>query len=129
MVGFGSYSSVPGILAGSFLSVPILIHEQNVIPGRANQFLSFWADRIGVSFEETVKRFTQEKVIWSGFPLRKPFSTGASRVHREDRMARSTLLVLGGSQGAKRLNQVFLGAMQAISVAVLIYSSGQPQTF
>lgn len=116
LVGFGSYSSIPGVLAASFLNVPILIHEQNVTPGRANLFLSFWANRIGVSFQETAKWLPQEKVIWSGFPLRRPFLDGLDANQPEQGSSRWTLLVLGGSQGARRLNEVFLDAVRTMSV-------------
>ncbi|OGX03014.1 MAG: hypothetical protein A3G87_05130 [Omnitrophica bacterium RIFCSPLOWO2_12_FULL_50_11] len=116
LVGFGSYSSIPGVLAASFVKVPILLHEQNVTPGRANQFLCFWADRIAVSFQETMKWLTQEKVIWTGFPLRRTFLDELRPIRHVKERTRWTLLVLGGSQGARRLNRVFLDAMRSMGV-------------
>ena len=50
VISFGSYATIPTTLAASLLNVPILIHEQNVCPGNANHFLSFWAERIALSF-------------------------------------------------------------------------------
>ena len=51
VVGMGSYVCVPVILASSCLNVPTLIHEQNLLPGRANRLLGYIVDKIAISFE------------------------------------------------------------------------------
>ena len=115
VIGFGSYGSVPGILCSAFLRVPILLHEQNVVPGRANQFLSLWADRIAVSFPETTGWIGSGKVLWTGYPLRAHFWDAVSCTTLQESGC-FTVLVFGGSQGARRLNQVFLAALERIEV-------------
>ena len=115
VIGFGSYGSIPGILCAAFYRIPILLHEQNALAGRANQFLALWADRIAVSFPETRASFAQEKVFWSGYPLRSSFWGGINQFPNEQLPSRSfTILVFGGSQGARRLNQVFLKSLEAL---------------
>ncbi len=125
MVAFGSYSSVPEVLAASFLKVPILLHEQNAVPGQANQFLSYWADRVAVSFKETLGWFSLEKVFWSGFPVRREFlehevlknihgSGGAGNVETAT-PKRFKILVVGGSQGAHHLNTSVLHVFKRLS--------------
>jgi UDP-N-acetylglucosamine--N-acetylmuramyl-(pentapeptide) pyrophosphoryl-undecaprenol N-acetylglucosamine transferase len=107
IVGVGSYSSGPFILASRLLKIKIALHEQNIIPGITNRILSRFADRVYVSFEETKKRLSPEKAILSGNPLRREILDAAvkntgSDSYRPD--SRFTVLVLGGSQGAHRIN-------------------------
>jgi len=113
VVGFGSYATVPGVLCGALLGVPILLHEQNVRSGRANRFLSFWADRVAVSFPNAEVGIPSRKVFWSGYPLREQFDERIPASSEAQASARPfTFLVLGGSQGARRLNELFLGAIK-----------------
>ncbi len=116
VVGFGSFSSVPGILWAAFFRKPILLHEQNAAIGRANQFLSRWANQIAVSFPETQGKFSRSKVFWSGYPLRSSFLHDLRETQNEQAGQKPfTILVFGGSQGAKRLNHTFLEALKVVN--------------
>jgi UDP-N-acetylglucosamine--N-acetylmuramyl-(pentapeptide) pyrophosphoryl-undecaprenol N-acetylglucosamine transferase len=119
VVGFGSLPSVPAVIFGWLLREKTLIHEQNVIPGKANKLLAEVADKIAVSFEGTGKylRRHKDKIIVTGNPLRKEMS----RVDKQSaleyfkfRNNKLTVLVMGGSQGSRRLNDEFLGAVSLI---------------
>jgi UDP-N-acetylglucosamine--N-acetylmuramyl-(pentapeptide) pyrophosphoryl-undecaprenol N-acetylglucosamine transferase len=114
VVGFGSFASVPGVLAGSVLQTRTLLHEQNLVLGEANQFLMPWADRIATSFEETAQWCPQDKVIWSGFPLRASFMNVQKAPEDRALDQKFTILVFGGSQGAQRLNRAVLEAMRSL---------------
>lgn len=100
MAGFGSYASFAPIIAGHFCKVPILLHEQNAIPGSSNRFLSKFARKICTSLPNT-SGFDNKKCIFTGNPVR-----GSIRcVHYDNRREHSKrLFVLGGSQGAHALN-------------------------
>jgi len=117
VVGFGSFGSVPGVLCAVCFQKPILLHEQNVAIGRANQFLCRWANQIAVSFPETKGKFSQSKVFYSGYPLRTSFLQDFRDLsdQRSDKKL-FTILVFGGSQGANRLNQVFLEVLETLSI-------------
>ncbi|MBI4435970.1 MAG: UDP-N-acetylglucosamine--N-acetylmuramyl-(pentapeptide) pyrophosphoryl-undecaprenol N-acetylglucosamine transferase [Candidatus Omnitrophica bacterium] len=109
-VGFGGYVSGPVILTGVLLRKPTFIHEENLVPGRANLFLSRWATRVGVAFEETQK-FFRRPVIHVGNPLRKdlaPLQPAEAREALGLKRDHFTLLVMGGSQGAHRLNRAMV---------------------
>ncbi len=72
VIGFGGYVSSPVIFAAHILRIPKIVHEQNVVPGRANSALFRFADRIAISFEETkiyLGRFSY-KTIFTGNPIR-----------------------------------------------------------
>lgn len=114
VVGFGGYASFPILLAANLRGIPVIIHEQNVIPGRANRILSLFAKRIAVSFKESNKYFNQKKVITTGCPTREELLEAKKEaVFREFNFAaqKFTILVMGGSQGSHRINEALVGAI------------------
>lgn len=115
-VGFGGYVSGPVILAGILLKKPTMIHEENVMPGRANIFLSRWVNCIGVAFEDTKKCFhTKRPIVHVGNPLRRDLANlSLSQARRAFGLeeGRFTLLVSGGSQGSHRLNRTVLETLE-----------------
>ncbi len=98
----GGYASGPTVLAGWVRRVPCVLLEPNAIPGLANRVLGRLATRICVGFPRTVQFFPPQKAVYTGNPLRWNLSPPA-----EPQPARSegcTLLIFGGSAGARRLN-------------------------
>lgn len=113
-VAFGGYASMPGALAAVSLRVPLLIHEQNVIPGLANRLLSVLARVIAVSFPETLDLHPgwKKKAILTGNPiLRRGDGEEDPYAYFQLQPGRKTLAVVGGSQGSARLNQAVLEAL------------------
>ena len=116
-IGFGGYGSLPALLAARTLRVPIVIHEQNVKPGLANRFLGLLAGRVAVSFPEAMAFFGKDKTVLTGNPVRKEVIgvTRDSALLQFPRLtADFTLLVMGGSQGADKINRVFTEALPGI---------------
>ena len=119
VVGFGSLVCIPMILFSRLFRIKTLIHEQNVIPGRANRFLANFTDRIAVSFAETCDSFKdyKRKVVITGNPIRKELK----RIDKHKALDffgfnsdRFTILVMGGSLGSQRVNFGFLRAVSRI---------------
>ncbi|MFA5090141.1 MAG: undecaprenyldiphospho-muramoylpentapeptide beta-N-acetylglucosaminyltransferase [Candidatus Omnitrophota bacterium] len=117
VVGFGSLVAIPVIFWAWILRIPILLHEQNVFPGRANRLLAVIADRIAVSFLETYRylKVPEKKIVLTGNPLRrelirieKPKALDFFGLKKD----RFTILIMGGSQGSRRLNSLFIQALQ-----------------
>lgn len=115
-VAFGSYASVPPALAAFTLRIPLLIHEQNVIPGKASRLLARWAAKCAVSFPETLSWSPswRKKAVLTGNPLLRP----PGEEKREEALeyfsledGRFTLGVVGGSQGARTLNRAVRDAL------------------
>jgi UDP-N-acetylglucosamine--N-acetylmuramyl-(pentapeptide) pyrophosphoryl-undecaprenol N-acetylglucosamine transferase len=113
VVGTGGYVCGPVVYAASRMGIPTLIHEQNVIPGLTNKFLSRFVSAAAVSFAESLPHFARcPDTVFSGNPV-------ASAVKGADRdrgyeslgLAPGTPLVLGvgGSRGAKAVNEAMLG--------------------
>jgi len=112
----GGYGSLPVVIAGWLLWVPIFLHEGDMKPGLANKFLSFFAKKIFVSFPGT-KFFPPRKMILTGNPVRRELLGGtkeeAIRLF-EIKTKKSVILILGGSQGAQRLNDKILETLNEL---------------
>ncbi|MGY2704008.1 undecaprenyldiphospho-muramoylpentapeptide beta-N-acetylglucosaminyltransferase [Nocardioides sp. HB32] len=120
VVGYGGYVSMPVYLAVRKGQVPLVIHEQNAVPGLANKAGARFAERVLVSFPDTPLR----KAEYVGLPIRTMISGLDRAARRAEARAffgldpdRPTLLVTGGSQGARRLNQAVSGAAASLAAA------------
>jgi len=121
VIGFGSYPSVPSVLAASFLSIPTVIHEQNAVLGRANRFLGHRATRVATAFESVsdLGDASKSKVTWTGNPVRpeivslrdKPYPS----FNNEEPLR---LLITGGSQGARVFATVVPAALATLKPSV-----------
>jgi UDP-N-acetylglucosamine--N-acetylmuramyl-(pentapeptide) pyrophosphoryl-undecaprenol N-acetylglucosamine transferase len=109
VVGVGGYASGPVVLTARLLGIPTAIAEQNALPGLTNRILGKMVDRIFVSFAQTKQYFQAHKVMMSGNPIRQRFFTEAKRPERRNHPF--TLLVFGGSQGARAINRAVLEAL------------------
>jgi UDP-N-acetylglucosamine--N-acetylmuramyl-(pentapeptide) pyrophosphoryl-undecaprenol N-acetylglucosamine transferase len=110
--GVGGYVTGPVILAARLLGITTCIHEQNSIPGLANKLLGRIADRIFVSLPGSEKYFPGAKTIVSGNPVRSTIVQAAKQMRQQKKHEPLTLLILGGSQGARRLNSLMLEAAE-----------------
>lgn len=117
VLGMGGFSSVPVVLAGWWSGFPVVLHEANAVAGRANRLLARWADRVLVGFEETARVWRGVRPVVTGMPVRREIvevgGWDADRRLEERRRIwnelgldpeRPTVLVVGGSQGARGLN-------------------------
>ena len=120
VVGFGGYVSMPAYLAARRRRLPLVIHEQNALPGLANKAGARVADRVVVSFPGT----PLPRAHYVGLPIRTLISSldrAALRAEGREFFGldpdRPTLLVTGGSQGARHLNQSVAAAAPALDAA------------
>jgi len=101
VVGSGGYASFPSAVAAGILGIPLLLLEQNIVPGMANRMLSILARAVALSFPETQSRFPARGIV-TGNPVR-PELLGIGVPAEEGELR---LLVLGGSRGARPINRV-----------------------
>jgi UDP-N-acetylglucosamine--N-acetylmuramyl-(pentapeptide) pyrophosphoryl-undecaprenol N-acetylglucosamine transferase len=103
VLGMGGYAAFPGGMMAALLGKPLLIHEQNAIPGLANRVLAGVADRVLAAFPDAFNG--RVDVIWSGNPVRTDIVNLAPPEARfANRSGPLRVLVVGGSLGAKALN-------------------------
>lgn len=117
-IGIGGYTSPPLILAAFLLGIPRVIVEPNVHPGVANRVLAPISTRVFVSFAEAASYFGSDKTRVAGTPIRREFfeTSILSEGGRSD--ARGfTVLVLGGSQGARSINRAMIAALPSLVAA------------
>jgi UDP-N-acetylglucosamine--N-acetylmuramyl-(pentapeptide) pyrophosphoryl-undecaprenol N-acetylglucosamine transferase len=110
VVGTGGYASGPLLKMAAANDFPTLILEQNSYPGITNRWLGKTVDRICVAYEGMEKYFPAEKMVITGSPIRKSIremniAAGEARKFFGLEADRDTLLIIGGSQGALRINQ------------------------
>ncbi|GAA6141444.1 undecaprenyldiphospho-muramoylpentapeptide beta-N-acetylglucosaminyltransferase [Hydrogenophaga sp. 5NK40-0174] len=126
LVGLGGYITVPGGMMGSLLGKPMVLHEQNSVAGLANKVLAKLADKVFSAFPGAI-----EKAQWIGNPLRRAFLEQASPAERfAGRSGPLKLLVVGGSLGAKALNEIVPQAVALLPDAqrpIILHQSGEKQ--
>lgn len=111
VLGVGGYVTGPVIGAAKLLGKPSVIHEQNSIPGLANRQLGRIADKICISLPQSASFFPAEKTVFTGNPVRKQILELAEKMRCSEKKEYFTLLVLGGSQGAHRVNELVVEAL------------------
>ncbi len=134
VVGMGGYVSLPVCLAARTRRVPVVLHEQNIVFGLANRVCKSWAVRIAVSFEETLSA-AGAKGINTGNPVLPEVAEMDAERERARGLARfdldpgrKTLLVFGGSQGARTINEAvpgLVGLWREMSDRQLLHISGR----
>jgi len=110
VLGVGGYVTGPVVLAAKLSGIPACIHEQNSVPGLANRKLGAIVDRIFVSIPGSERYFNAAKCRLTGNPLRHEILALAQ--HKPSEENKAVLLVLGGSQGAHRLNTLLPKALE-----------------
>ena len=118
VIGLGSYSAGPVVLAAWNRRIPIALCEQNTLPGVTNRLLARLADRIFVAFEHTGGNFDPARLRWTGNPLRRDIVAAVAQgkpFHPTDGRRPFTVLVLGGSQGAHRINTAVTEALDHLA--------------
>ena len=132
VVGVGGYASAPVLFAGTSLNIPSLIQEQNSYAGITNKLLAKRVKKICVAYEGMDKFFPADKLVLTGNPVRQDISKGG--VNKEDALTffglqqnKKTILVIGGSLGARTINQATEINLQKLQNAgyQLIWQTGK----
>jgi UDP-N-acetylglucosamine--N-acetylmuramyl-(pentapeptide) pyrophosphoryl-undecaprenol N-acetylglucosamine transferase len=118
VVGTGGYVCGPIVYAASSLGIPTLIHEQNVIPGLTNKFLSRYANRIAVTFSGSATYFPQMKTVVTGNPRATEVAKAdghAGLASLDVPTGKKYVLIVGGSRGARAINEAVIEMASDIS--------------
>ncbi len=126
--GVGGYVSVPVVLAAAILRIPIYIQEQNVSVGIANRILGFFSRKIFLGFKDAENFFQKRKCVFTGNPLRKEFYSSYQYNPNSN-----TLLILGGSQGARAINNLIISILKDIELLfpkiIIVHQTGKSDFF
>ena len=113
----GGYASIPVAAAAWIYRIPILIHESDVVPGLANQLMAKVAKRVAASFPGSEKFFPESKVFLTGNPIREEMIRDDMAGGKEKfslQPEKKTILVIGGSQGSRVINQAIVTLLPKI---------------
>ena len=122
VIGVGGYASGPAMVAAIRRRLPTLAFEPNVVPGFANRMIARWVSAAAVHFEETCRYFSNCRV--TGVPVRAAFFSIPPKIG-----GIPTLLVFGGSQGARAINQAMIESLAGLRTKIpgihIIHQTGQ----
>jgi UDP-N-acetylglucosamine--N-acetylmuramyl-(pentapeptide) pyrophosphoryl-undecaprenol N-acetylglucosamine transferase len=125
----GGYVSIPVVLAAWVYKIPIMIHDSDSIPGKANQFLSKFSNRIGIAYPSAEDYFPKEITALVGNPIREKVTGGDAEGFRqklEFTEAKKTILILGGSQGSQIINDAIVKILpQLLFYYQIIHQTGK----
>ena len=116
VIGVGGYASGPAMVAAIRRRLPTLAFEPNVVPGFANRMIARWVSAAAVHFEETCQYFPHCKV--TGVPVRAAFFSIPPKTISSQSGGAPTLLVFGGSQGARAINQAMIASLPGLRAKV-----------
>lgn len=126
--GKGGYASFPALLAAKILRIPVVIHESDTVPGRVNLWAGKFAQRIAVSYKEAAKHFPADRVAYTGQPVRSEIASPVKEGSHEFFQIESdvpVVLVIGGSQGAQKINETLMeGLKTLVSRYTIIHQTG-----
>ncbi|TKG92336.1 undecaprenyldiphospho-muramoylpentapeptide beta-N-acetylglucosaminyltransferase [Puteibacter caeruleilacunae] len=119
VIGVGGYASGPILNMASKLGVPTILQEQNSYAGLTNRMLSKRAKKICVAYDEMERYFPADRIVMTGNPVRRDLlnlpDKSNGKAHFELKDDKPTLLVLGGSLGAKSINDVLLAKIDHLA--------------
>ena len=132
VIGVGGYASGPILRVAASLGIPTVLQEQNSFAGVTNKILGKKAKKICVAYDKMERFFPAEKIVFSGNPIRKGLESIAPRSDEAKEYFNVTtdqpvILVVGGSLGARTLNQSMLANLEIIrkTEAVIIWQTGK----
>ena len=122
VIGVGGYASAPTLRAASALDVPTVLQEQNSYAGVTNKLLAKKAKRICVAYEGMEKFFPKDKIVLTGNPVRQDLFSIAQKTKEAFQFfgldpKKKTILVVGGSLGARTINQSIIGGLESLAKA------------
>lgn len=117
VIGTGGYVCGPILMAASLKEIPTLIQEQNVVPGITNKILAKFVTKIACGCEDAIKHFPKEKTVFTGNPIRAAVMSADRKTGAADfgfDSDKKTILVSGGSRGARAINRAMVGVLAAV---------------
>jgi len=130
ILSFGSYVSVPVVLCGWLLDIPIVTHEQTSVRGLANKINSVFANKIAVSWSDTIGSYNKIKSVFTGNPIRNEIFTVSESFWKSLSFDNKLplILVTGGNQGSHALNTAIAEVLpKLLEIAVVVHQTGQTE--
>ena len=128
VISKGGYAAFPAVFAAKLLRIPVIVHESDSYPGRLNIWTSKFAVKVAISWPEAIEYLPKDKTALTGQPIRKEVLHSQKEGSREFFALNSNLpvlLILGGSQGAEKINNIILDTLpDLLSCYQIIHQTG-----
>jgi UDP-N-acetylglucosamine--N-acetylmuramyl-(pentapeptide) pyrophosphoryl-undecaprenol N-acetylglucosamine transferase len=102
----GGYIAGPAVMAARSLSLPVILHESNALPGKVTRFLGPWCTAVAVGFDVAAKYLGKAQTVYTGTPVREQFLEATGKLDLAIPSGAPLILVFGGSQGAVAVNKL-----------------------
>jgi UDP-N-acetylglucosamine--N-acetylmuramyl-(pentapeptide) pyrophosphoryl-undecaprenol N-acetylglucosamine transferase len=127
ILSFGGYIALPIAIAAKFQKIPVLTHEQTIVPGLANKYIANFANTIFLSFPESAMYFKDKNIVLSGNPIRKSIFQSTKQVVPQNAKC---IYVTGGSLGAHAVNILVEGVLsELLEEFYIIHQTGSVKEF
>jgi UDP-N-acetylglucosamine--N-acetylmuramyl-(pentapeptide) pyrophosphoryl-undecaprenol N-acetylglucosamine transferase len=110
----GGYASFPTLFAARLLSIPVIVHESDTVPGRTTKWAGQFATRVALSYPEAAPFYPSNKVALTGQPIRDLLLPPVGYDKKYTKKDRPVILVFGGSQGSQVINNAILEALPTL---------------
>jgi len=129
ILSFGGYIAAPVVIAGYFLKIPSITHEQTVVAGYSNKLISKFAKKVMISWRESEKYFSKEKVVYTGIPLRDSvFGIKSNSFDINDQLL--TIFVMAGKTGSHLINDIVRESLEdLLSFCNVIHQCGDNSVY
>lgn len=128
VLGMGGFTSLPPVMAARKLGLKTFVHDSNALPGKANRLTAKWCDKVLLGLEAARGYFPQSEVEVTGTPVREEIQNQPTRQEAAAKFGLDpdlkTILVMGGSQGAKHLNSLVVEASKAMPDVQFVHVTG-----
>lgn len=128
VLGMGGFTSLPPVMAGRKMGLATFVHDSNALPGRANRLTARWCRKVLLGFEAAAKFFPKSEVEVTGTPVRRELVELPPRDAAREKYGLApepgTVLVMGGSQGARHLNSLVVEAAKAMPDIQFLHITG-----
>lgn len=124
VAGFGAYASVPALVAARLTGIASTVHEQNAVPGVSNRLLGRMARCIFLSLPDDHGAFPKDRTTLTGNPVRGAVAALYNQPFTPVQNRKPRLLVMGGSQGAKAVSSIILGALGRLQSIDIVHQTG-----
>lgn len=122
----GGYASFPTLFAARILSIPVVIHESDTVPGRTTQWAGKFALRVALSYQEASAFYPKEKIALTGQPIRDALLPPQDFKRVYTKKDRPVILILGGSQGSQVINNAVLQILPSlINICDIVHQAGK----
>jgi UDP-N-acetylglucosamine--N-acetylmuramyl-(pentapeptide) pyrophosphoryl-undecaprenol N-acetylglucosamine transferase len=128
VLGMGGFTSLPPVLAGKKMGLMTYVHDSNALPGKANRLTARWCRKVLIGLEAAARYFPHADVVVTGTPVRHELAVLPNQPEARAKYGLSAdgraVLVMGGSQGAKRLNTLVVEAAKAMPGLQFLHITG-----